>query len=114
MDDLVKRLRGYGDEPYDVSHGEIAEWMHKAAAAIEGLLAQQLDHENINTKADAIDNWINTSAEQHERIAQLERKLETLVSGLKAMRAEWLEENATSDSCDIVTPFDRYLHGGAQ
>lgn len=76
MSDLVKRLRVYGDDPQDVSHGEIAEWMHKAAERIEQLEAQQkADWENINIKADAIDRWVNTSAEQHARIEQLEREL---------------------------------------
>lgn len=37
MSDLVKRLREYGDEPQDVSLGEIAEWTHKSADRIEHL-----------------------------------------------------------------------------
>lgn len=35
MSDLVERLRKYGDDPYDVSLGEIAEWFHKSADRIE-------------------------------------------------------------------------------
>ncbi|WP_174804399.1 hypothetical protein [Martelella limonii] len=40
MTDIVERLRGYGDDPQDVSLGEIAEWSHKAADEIERLRAE--------------------------------------------------------------------------
>jgi hypothetical protein len=39
-DDLVKRLREYGDDPQDVSLGEWAEWSHKCADRIEELKAE--------------------------------------------------------------------------
>lgn len=39
-DDLVKRARGYGDDPQDVSLGEWAEWSHKWADRIEELEAK--------------------------------------------------------------------------
>lgn len=55
--------------------------------------------------------------EAAERIKQLEQGLETIVSGLKVMREEWLEENAPSDDCDdcdVVTPFDQYLYVGVK
>ena len=39
-DDLVKRLREYGDDPQDVSLGEWAEWSHKCADRIEELEAE--------------------------------------------------------------------------
>ena len=38
-DDLVKRLREYGDWPQDVLYREWAEWSHKAADRIEKLEA---------------------------------------------------------------------------
>ena len=38
-DNLVKRLREYGDDPQDVSLGEWAEWSHKCADRIEELEA---------------------------------------------------------------------------
>ena len=38
-DDLVKRLREYGDWPQDVLYREWAEWSHKAADRIEQLEA---------------------------------------------------------------------------
>ena len=38
-DDLVKRLREYGDWPQDVLYREWAEWSHKAADSIEKLEA---------------------------------------------------------------------------
>ena len=38
-DDLVKRLREYGDWPQDVLYREWAEWSHKAADCIEKLEA---------------------------------------------------------------------------
>ena len=37
IDDLVKRLREYGDWPQDVLYREWAEWSHKAADRIEQL-----------------------------------------------------------------------------
>lgn len=38
-DDLVKRLREYGDWPQDVLYREWSEWSHKAADRIEALEA---------------------------------------------------------------------------
>ena len=51
-DDLVKRLREYGDWPQDVLYREWAEWSHKAADRIETLEAAlqgiaDIEHEDL-------------------------------------------------------------------
>lgn len=95
---LLDRLR---EPPFGTETSE--RNLFKAAAdRIEQLERQQkLDHENINIKADAIDRWINTSAEQHERIAQLERELDQWRVNYGKLGLELAAEKALSDDLYI-------------
>lgn len=80
MSDLVKRLRrAKGSELLPkilLGHKNAEIACLEAADRIEQLEAQQkLDRENINLKADVIECWIDTSAEQDLRIEELEQEL---------------------------------------
>lgn len=65
--DLVKRLRSQAFERYDEGEHDCVEgW---AADAIEALMAEvAVCHENINTKADWIDDTINDMASRDEQL----------------------------------------------
>ena len=54
-DDLVKRLREYGDWPQDVLYREWAEWSHKAADRIEKLEAALFESMALNINYHAVE-----------------------------------------------------------
>ena len=65
-DDLVKRLREYGDWPQDVLDREWAEWSHKAADRIEKL------ETNMHLQ---LDWYLSNKRVLDNRIAELEAAL---------------------------------------
>lgn len=73
MTDIVDQLTKLAARPHSHRFWEISEIANQAIARIAELEQQQkTDWENINLKANAIERWTNTSAEQHQRIAELE------------------------------------------
>lgn len=59
---LIERLREYGDDPQDVSDGEWAEWSHKTADTIEGQKKRIEELENrLIWAADRCDAWAQES-----------------------------------------------------
>ncbi len=86
--ELIERLREYGDEPQDVSMGEWAEWSHKSADMIEDLLHQ------LNEAKNQLDSETFTRERREARCRELHAQLE------KAREALRLAEK------DIVYAFD--------
>lgn len=88
MSDLVERLRKYGDDPYDVSLGEIAEWFHKSADRIE-----KLERELRECRMQSISDG-----------CQLQDYAEQL-SAEKALADRLYDEHYGGDWCDVAEAY---------
>ena len=73
-DDLVKRLREYGDWPQDVLYREWAEWSHKAADRIEKLEAVLDEAAFSQTLFDAVVGQRNKATDRIEKLEAENRK----------------------------------------